>query len=167
MSKAIDPHAWDLGYPEFCQDCRTIIGQWLWTYGWVEKGSAPNEYLVAFERYNWRIEIDLLTYFPHIYVTMVIHPVGVWPGPESQLDRALGLSSKVVDATYDHWKAIFPSTLSRASRLKAELYLCRAYLENCYLPILRGEFSTDDFEAWLRNPETGLSYSGYYDSPMR
>ena len=103
---------------------------------------------MQFRNSQWIVGIDLLTYWPWLFVNLSFYHLDGEPLKWLSDAPVLAYETKTQQsANYIAWNKR-SSYATYAWMLWSELHCQRAVLEACYLPLLRGEYTFADYEAF-------------------
>ncbi len=144
----------ELDYPEFLDDCRSIIGTLLVEHGFQEISASADDYNASYKSQEWIVEIDMLSNFPYIGVGVSFSSITGEGTRPDLLKKALKVGGQEISELYRLYFSQDHYELSSREQFRIELSFNRTILEKLYAPILNGEFKYSDYEAFVKTFST-------------
>ncbi len=135
----------DTNFPTFTAECKAILGTFLSHYGIDENGISVSDLAVQYGVNDWIVEVSMVANFPWIEASLGFLNVAGIEARTDLLDEALAIDRAVIQEISEQYFDIGYRQLPPPERHRIELKYLRALLERCYLPILEGKFSYQDF----------------------
>ncbi len=135
----------DIGYPSFKKDCREIMGRFLKPYGFQELPEETTSYSMVFQNNFWQIENSMIDFFPHISANFDFRSLNGKRVDIDQLNDYFCVDRKKIRRIYKknfQKEHIFDANEEH----RAEFIYNQDIINLYYLPLLKGEFTYDDYQ---------------------
>lgn len=140
----------EIDYRDFESDCREIFGKYLLEYNFKEiydeEGDFENTYQKIYENEFWKIEISMISNFPHIGVSFEFLSKENDHMKNSLLDELLEIGRKNNKKIYDRLFNKEYYNKSSNDRYKTQMIFCLEILELSYTQLMIGNFTYTDYK---------------------
>jgi hypothetical protein len=144
----------EIDYRDFEIDCREIFGKYLLEYNFKEIHNEESEfesiYQKTYENEFWKIEISMISNFPHIGVSFEFLSRENDYLKNSLLDELLGIDRKKITKIHDRLFKEEYYNKSSNEQYKIEMIFCLEILELSYTQLMIGNFTYNDYKNYIQ-----------------
>ncbi|WP_394776516.1 hypothetical protein [Flavobacterium sp.] len=140
----------EINYKNFEIDCREIFGKYLLEYNFKEIHDEVLEFEKIYENEFWKIEISMISNFPHIGISFEFISKENGYIKNSVLEELLGIDRKKNIEIHDRLFNKEYYNKSSNEQYKIEMIFCVEILELSYTQLLIGNFTYSDYKNYIQ-----------------
>lgn len=135
----------EIDYLNFESDCKETFGKYLIAFNFKEIENSANQFEKKYENEFWKIEISMLSNFPHIGVSFEFKSKNNDRLHNNILDQILKIDDKKNRELYKKYFTREHYNKSIKEQYKIEMKYCVEKLNIYYKPLLTGEFTYEKY----------------------
>jgi hypothetical protein len=136
----------EIDYNDFESDCLEIFGKYLIRFNFKEIDNKKLKFEKTYENEFWKIEISMITNFPHIGVSFEFKSKEDHYLKNSILNELLNVDREKIREIYERLLNADYNNKSINEQYKIQMIYCVELLELFYTPLLNGNLTYTDYK---------------------